>query len=122
MRGVLPNANGQILAGLFARVRVPIEQRTAFVVPEVAIGHDQEGSYVFVVNEKDVVERRGVKTGPSVESLRAIDEGLKGTEWVIVKGLVKVAPGRHVTPEREGGARPPEQGASPSLPPRKGGP
>jgi len=122
MRGVLPNANGKILAGLFARVRVPIEQRTALVVPEVAIGHDQEGSYVFVVNEKNVVERRGVKTGPSVDSLRAIDEGLKGTEWVIVKGLVKTAPGRQVTPEQEGGARPPEQGASPSLPPRKGGP
>ena len=122
MRGILPNANGQILAGLFARVRVPIEQRTALVVPEVAIGHDQQGSYVFVVNEKNVVERRSVKTGPTVDSLRAIDEGLKGTEWVIVKGLVKAAPGRQVTPEQEGGARPPEQGASPSLPPRKAKP
>ncbi|HEU5154637.1 MAG TPA: efflux RND transporter periplasmic adaptor subunit [Gemmatimonadales bacterium] len=122
MRGILPNANGQILAGLFARVRVPIEQRTAFVVPEVAIGHDQQGSYVFVVNEKNVVERRSVKTGPTADSLRAIDEGLKGTEWVIVKGLVKAAPGRQVTPEQEGGARPPEQGASPSLPARKARP
>jgi RND family efflux transporter MFP subunit len=122
MRGILPNANGQILAGLFARVRVPIEQRTALVVPEVAIGHDQQGSYVLVVNEKNVVERRSVKTGPTVDSLRAIDEGLKGTEWVIVKGLVKAAPGRQVTPEQEGGARPPEQGASPSLPPRKAKP
>jgi len=122
MRGILPNPDGQILAGLFARVRVPIEQRTAFVVPEVAIGHDQQGSYVLVVNEKNVVERRGVKTGPSVDSLRAIDEGLKGTEWVIVKGLVKAAPGRQVTPEQEGGARPPAQGASPSLPPQKARP
>ena len=122
MRGILPNANGQILAGLFARVRVPIEQRTALVVPEVAIGHDQQGSYVLVVNEKNVVERRSVKTGPTVDSLRAIDEGLKGTEWVIVKGLVKAAPGRQVTPEQEGGARPPEQGASPSLPARKARP
>ena len=122
MRGILPNANGQILAGLFARVRVPIEQRTALVVPEVAIGHDQQGSYVFVVNEKNVVERRSIKTGPAVDSLRAIDEGLKGTEWVIVKGLVKAAPGRQVTPEQEGGARPPEHGASPSLPARKAKP
>jgi hypothetical protein len=88
----------------------------------VAIGHDQQGSYVFVVNEKNVVERRSVKTGPTVDSLRAIDEGLKGTEWVIVKGLVKAAPGRQVTPEQEGGARPPEPGASPSLPARKARP
>ena len=122
MRGVLPNANGQILAGLFARVRVPIEQRAAFLIPEVAIGHDQQGSYVFVVNEKNVVERRSVKTGPAADTLRAIDEGLKGTERVVVNGLLRAAPGRQVSPEQEGGARPQEPGVSPSLPPRKGGP
>ena len=113
MRGILPNADGQILPGLYARVRVPVEERAAFLVPEVAIGHDQQGAYVFVVNDKNVVERRNVKTGPAVESLRAIDKGLTGKEWVIVNGLLKAAPGRQVTPEREaaharqrGGARP----------------
>ena len=110
IRGVLPNPDGRTLPGLYARVRVPLEQREAFLVPDAAIGHDQQGDYVFVVNEKDVVERRGVKTGPAVESLRAIDEGLKGQEWVIVNGLLKAAPGRQVTPEREGSARPPQQG------------
>ncbi|HSB80492.1 MAG TPA: efflux transporter periplasmic adaptor subunit, partial [Candidatus Methylomirabilis sp.] len=69
---------------------------------------------------------RSVTTGPAVDSLRAIDDGLTGTEWVIVNGLLKAAPGRQVTPERED-ERPPEQGASPSLParsllPRKTGP
>jgi RND family efflux transporter MFP subunit len=122
MRGIFPNSDGQILPGLYARVRVPLEQKAAFLVPEVAIGHDQQGSYVFVVNEKNVVERRSVKTGPAEDSLRAIDEGLKGTERVIVNGLLRAAPGRQVTPEQEGGARPREQGASPSLPPRKVGP
>jgi len=122
MRGIFSNPDGQILSGLYARVRVPIEQRNAFLLPEVAISHDQQGSYVFVLNEKNVVERRSVKTGPAVDSLRAIDEGLKGTERVIVNGLLRAAPGRQVTPEQEGGARPPEQGASPSLPPRKARP
>jgi len=122
MRGIFSNPDGHILSGLYARVRVPVEQRAAFLVPEVAIGHDQQGSYLFVVNEKNVVERRSVKTGPAVDSLRAVDEGLKGTERVIVNGLLRAAPGRQVTPEPEGGARLPEQGASSSLPPRKVGP
>jgi RND family efflux transporter MFP subunit len=100
MRGILPNRDGSILPGLYARVRVPLEQKASLVVPEVAIGHDQQGSYVFVVNEKNVVERRSVKTGPAVEALRAIDDGLTGKEWVIVNGLLKAGPGRHVTPER----------------------
>jgi RND family efflux transporter MFP subunit len=122
MRGILSNPNGKILPGLYARVRVPLEQRAALVVPEVAVGHDQQGAYVLVVNEKNVVERRSVKTGPAMESRRAIDDGLTGKEWVVVNGLLKAAPGRPVTPEREGGESPPAQGAAPSLPPRKTGP
>jgi RND family efflux transporter MFP subunit len=112
MRGVLPNADGRILPGLYARVRVPVEERAAFLVPDAAIGHDQQGSYVFVVNDKNVVERRSVKTGPAVDALRTIDDGLKGEEWVVVNGLLKAAPGRQVTPEREGGAGTPEKGSS----------
>ena len=118
MRGILSNPDGQVLPGLYARVRVPLEQRATFLVPEVAISHDQQGSYVFVVNEKNVVERRSVTTGAAVDGLRAIDDGLTGNDWVIVNGLLKAAPGRQVTPERAGGPRPAEQGASPSLPPR----
>jgi RND family efflux transporter MFP subunit len=121
MRGILPNRDGTILPGLYARVRVPLEQKPAFLVPEVAIGHDQQGAYVFVVNEKNVVERRGVKTGPAVDSLRAIDDGLTGKEWVIVNGLLKAGPGRQVTPEREGEARPPGPGSPRSVPPGKTG-
>ncbi len=110
MRGVLSNADGRILPGLYARVRVPLDQRAAFLVPEAAIGRDQQGSYVFVVNEKNVVERRGIKTGPAVEALRVIDEGLKGEESIVVNGLVKAAPGRQVTPERESAPGAPEKG------------
>ena len=85
MRGILPNRDGTILPGLFARVRVPLERKEAFLVSEVAVGHDQQGAYVFVVNEKNVVERRGVKTGAAVDSLRAIDDGITGKEWVVVR-------------------------------------
>jgi len=119
MRATFSNPDGKMLPGLYARVRVPLEQRPAFLVRDAAIGHDQQGTYVFVVNEKNVVERRSVTTGPAVDGLRAIDDGLQGQERVIVNGLLKAAPGRQVTPEREDSARPPEPATSPSLPPRK---
>jgi RND family efflux transporter MFP subunit len=112
MRGVLTNPDGRILPGLYTRIRVPVEERAAFLIPDAAIGHDQQGAYVFVVSDKNVVERRGVKTGPAVDALRAIDDGLKGQEWVVVNGLVKAAPGRQVTPERESATGAPAQ-ASP---------
>src|SRR5262245_32680944 len=121
MRGTLPNRNGTILPGLFARVRMPLERKEAFLVPEVAVGHDQQGAYVLVVNEKNVVERRTVKTSTAVDSLRAIEDGLKGQEWVVVNGLLRAGPGRTVTPEREGAARPPEPGAKTGQPGAKTG-
>ncbi len=122
LRGVFSNPDGGILPGLYARVRVPLEERAALLVPEVALGNDQQGSYVFVVNEHNTVERRNVKTGPVVDSLRAIEEGLTGNEWVVVKGLQKAAPGKQVTPEREGSVAPPEPGSPPSPPQQKAQP
>ena len=77
---------------------------------------------MLVVNDKNVVERRNVTTGPAVESRRVIDDGLTGGEWVIVNGLLKAAPGRQVTPEREGSASRPRKALRPSLPPRKAAP
>ena len=119
MRGVLPNTDGKILPGLYTRVRVPLEQRSAMLVPEVAVGHDQQGDYLLVVNDKNVVERRGITTGPSVESRRVIATGLSGGEWVIVNGLLKAAPGRQVTPEREGDRAAAPTPAQPGPAPKK---
>jgi RND family efflux transporter MFP subunit len=107
MRGILPNKDGRILPGLYARVRVPLGQKSSLLVPEVAVGNDQQGAFVLVVNEKNVVERRGVKTGAAVDALRAIDDGLTGKDSVVVNGLLKAAPGRQVTPQREGDTPPP---------------
>ncbi|HEX7217062.1 MAG TPA: efflux RND transporter periplasmic adaptor subunit [Methylomirabilota bacterium] len=122
MRGVLPNPDGKILPGLYSRVRVPLEQKAALLVPEVAIGHDQQGAYLLVVNDRNVVERRNVTTGIAVDGRRAIEGGLNGPEWVIVNGLLKAAPGRQVTPERAGGEGPSRPGAPAALPPKKTAP
>jgi RND family efflux transporter MFP subunit len=101
MRGIFPNPGGKILPGLYARVQVPLERKERFLVPDVAIGSDQQGTYVLIVDERNVVERRSIKVSLSVDNLRAIEEGLSGNEWIVVNGLLKAVPGRKVTPDRE---------------------
>ena len=101
LRGVIPNASGAILPGLHTRVRVPLAEREAFVVPETAVVSDQQGSYLLVVGGNNLVERRAVRTGQSVDHLRVIEEGVRGGEWVVVKGLLRAVPGQPATPERE---------------------
>ena len=100
MRGIFSNPAGKILPGLYARVRVPLRTKIALLVPQEALGYDQRGPYVLVVNQEDLVEHTSVKTGSSVDNLRVLEEGLTGKEWVIIKGVQKAIPGRPVTPER----------------------
>ena len=65
VRGILPNADRVLLPGYFVRVRVPFDrQKDALLVPDVALGSDQAGRYVLVVNGDNVVEQRKVEIGP----------------------------------------------------------
>lgn len=115
LRGVIPNPDLKILPGLFARVRAPVgEQKPALLVPQIAVGYDQLGPYVLVVDDRNAVERRNVQVGTLVDDRRVITQGLTGKEWVIVKGLLQAIPGKLVTPEGKGptGALGPEAPAS----------
>jgi RND family efflux transporter MFP subunit len=102
LRGVFPNPGNvpTLLPGLFARIRMPIEKReNALLVTERAIGSDQGGPYILVVNAENVVEKRSVRTGQLVDGLRVIEEGVRPGENVIVTGLQRARPGATVAPE-----------------------
>jgi RND family efflux transporter MFP subunit len=100
VRGVLPNADRALLPGLFVRIRVPFdEQKDAVLVPDVALGSDQGGRYVLVVNSENIVEQRKVQTGPLEGELRVIESGLKGDDRVVTGGLLRAIPGQKVDPQ-----------------------
>src|SRR6266403_3505790 len=100
VRGVLPNPDRVLLPGYYVRVRVPFEQQqSALLVPDVALGSDQAGRYVLVVNGENVVEQRKVQTGPLEGDLRVIDSGLKPDDRVVTSGLLRAIPGQKVDPQ-----------------------
>ena len=85
-------------------------EKVAVTIPEIAIGYDQLGSYVLVVGDKNIVERRSVKLGLKVDDRRVVQEGLSGADWIITKGQLRALPGRPVTPVQENQAVPPAAG------------
>ncbi|MGH6642862.1 MAG: efflux RND transporter periplasmic adaptor subunit [Bradyrhizobium sp.] len=100
VRGILPNPDRTLLPGFFVRVRVPFdEQKSALLVPDVALGSDQAGRYVLVVNGENVVEQRKVQTGPLEGDLRVIESGLKPDDRVVTAGLLRAIPGQKVDPQ-----------------------
>jgi RND family efflux transporter MFP subunit len=100
VRGVLPNPDRILLPGFYVRVRVPFDEETkALLVPDVALGSDQSGRYVLVVNGENVVEQRKVQAGPLEGELRVIDSGLKPDDRVVTAGLLRAIPGQKVDPQ-----------------------
>jgi RND family efflux transporter MFP subunit len=100
VRAAFSNDKGLLVPGLFGRVRVPIEQKEALLVPELAVGISQAGRYLLVVNKDQIVEQRLVKTGQLEGTLRVIEEGLAKDEWVVVNAIQRARPGSKVSPKQ----------------------
>ena len=102
VRAVLQNANRVLLPGYFVRVRVPVgEPQNALLVPDSAIGSDQGGRYVLVVDKDNVVEQRKVEIGPRVDERRVIESGLNPQDRVVVAGVLRAIPGQKVDPQMQ---------------------
>ncbi len=103
MRATMDNRAGLLTPGLYARVRLsdPAGANEAVVVPERAIGTDQDRKFVYVVGDDKKAQYRPVKIGQVTDGMRVVHDGLKGGEMVIVNGLLRVRPGQPVAAERE---------------------
>ena len=106
-----PKTDGQIVRATFANqdglltdgqtVRVVLEEekpQTMIAVPQQAVALDQTGPYLFVVDDKNVVQLRRIKTGVARDGLLSVSEGLKAGEKVIVQGQQRVREGMTVAP------------------------
>ena len=103
LRGIFPNERHPILPGFYLRVRVPApEQTTSLLVPQTAVGSDQIGRYVLVVNKDNVVEQRKIEMGPLADDgMRIVESGLNPDDWVVVSGILRAVPGQKVDPQTE---------------------
>lgn len=99
VRGIFDNPTRVLLPGLFVRVRIPTgAPQDALMVPDSALGADQSGRYLLVVNKDNVVEQRSVEIGAVEGSMRVIEKGIAAGDRVIVSGLQRAVPGQKVEP------------------------
>jgi hypothetical protein len=69
-------------------------------VPEAAIGTEQVGKFVLVIDAANVARPKYVTLGPVVDGLRVITEGLMPDDNVIINGLMRARPGVKVSPQQ----------------------
>jgi len=109
LRAIFPNGDGQIVPGLFARIRIPLSERhPALLVEEQAIGTDQANKFVLTLSPTNTLQYQPVEIGPVVDGKRVIRTGLMPGEKVVVNGMARVRPGMPVNPVEEPAATAPE--------------
>jgi membrane fusion protein, multidrug efflux system len=106
-----PKTDGQIVRATFDNkdnlltdgqtVRVILEEskpQTVVTVPQQAVALDQTGPYLFVVDDKNVVQLRRIKAGIVRNGMLVVTDGLKAGEKVVIQGQQRIRDGMTVAP------------------------
>lgn len=97
MRCRIPNADGALLPGLYARLRIPAgEAYRAILVPEGSIGADQTSRFILTVNKDNVIERKTLELGARFGSFRAVKSGVTLEDRIVTAGVQQARPGAKV--------------------------
>lgn len=99
LRAEVPNPGGQLLPGLYVRVRLEQAQATnAITLPQQAVTRTAQGDTVMVVGTDGKVTPRPVKIGSAKGAQWVVLEGLKTGEQVMVDGFQKLRGNAPVKP------------------------
>ena len=115
LRATFPNPKDQLIQGDFGRIIIYSRSKDNMpAVPQVATMENQEGRYVYVLDENDLPRMAYIKTsGQTDDGKWIVVSGVKQGDRIITSGLQKVIPGKPVrivdpsaielgTPKKEG--------------------
>jgi membrane fusion protein (multidrug efflux system) len=96
VRASVPNPKGRLIDGQLVRVSIEGKKpEEKILIPQAALIADQQGVYVFVVEDGKAVVRR-LKVGGEVGPNAIVASGLSAGEQVIVEGMEALRPGASV--------------------------
>jgi len=100
LRAVVPNPDGELLPGMYVRVRLREAVReNAILAPQQGVTRDPQGrATALLVNDAGQVVQRRLETARAIGGFWLVDNGLEAGDRLIVSGLQKVQPGAPVTP------------------------
>ena len=93
----IDNSDRRLAPGLFANVDLEIRRvEAALVVPESAIAIDEQGSYVWVVDDTRHASRRPIEIGLRERGIVEVTQGLSSGVEIVTAGTHKVSEGEQV--------------------------
>lgn len=97
VKAEVPNTDHRLRPGMFGTVQfIVYEQPDALLVPDIAVIHRGDKTFVYTVNAEGRAELREVKLGGRVPGRARVLEGLEPGAEVITEGHQKIGPGAAV--------------------------
>lgn len=97
LKASFTNSDDHLWPGQFVNARVQVGTvSNAVTIPELAVQHGPDGTFVYTVKQDGTVEQANVEVGEQVAGRIVITKGLSGHETVVVSGQSRLAPGLHV--------------------------
>lgn len=122
VRAVVPNADGRLRPGFFARVDLGISEREGVpMIPEDAVLQRADGAVAFRLVTDDRVERRVLRIGAVREGRVEVIEGLALGDRVVVRGQTGLVDGSVVAATAHGRGVVPDVAGQPEVPGRAEG-
>ena len=100
LRAIVPNPDHVLLPGTFLRADINqgIQPNSLLVIAN-GVQREATGlSYAYVLNDKNIVERRNIKVGAEYDKYFVVTEGLKAGDRVITSNTQKIRDGMPVMP------------------------
>lgn len=100
LRASFPNPDNGLIPGQYGRVLISYKQsQKALLVPQLAVQRDLAGAFVYVVNDKNQIEKRSVSEGVELDDgAVAIESGLVIGDKIVVDNFQKIVPSMPVNP------------------------
>jgi multidrug efflux system membrane fusion protein len=97
LKSTFANQDNHLWPGQFVNARVQVGLlHNAVTVPELAIEHGPDGTFVYTVKADGTAAQTNVQVGEQVAQRTVVTKGLSGQETVVVSGQSRLAPGVHV--------------------------
>ncbi len=100
VRAILDNKDMRYTPGMFGRISIPgSDAYQGVLIPDEAIGADQDRRFVYVVAEDGSLHQQVVRPGPRIDGYRVVRQGLSGGETIVVNGIQRIRPGAKIAPQ-----------------------
>jgi multidrug efflux system membrane fusion protein len=97
LKGLFQNENRHLWPGEFVNATLTLNQiRNAVLIPSEAVQTGQNGSFVFVVDNRMQAHLRPIVAGAQVGGDTVIERGIEAGETVVTDGQMLLAPGARV--------------------------